>query len=69
MEAADEMSAVFFLWPFAYSFVPLPSSKVLSLDNTKQKKMYLFCIVLAYSYLCLHETSTSKEESGSALPD
>ena len=27
-------------------------SKVLSLDNKNKKNVFLFCIVLAYSYLC-----------------
>ena len=34
----------------AYSYFEL-RSKVLSLDN-KNKNTFLFCIVLAYSYLC-----------------
>ena len=38
-------------WYFSQFFVILTSSKVLSLDN-KNKKPFLFCIVLAYSYLC-----------------
>ena len=40
------------LWGFAhfFSYIEL-RSKVLSLDN-KNKNTFLFCIVLAYSYLC-----------------
>ena len=42
-----------FICFFARLFVPLTSSKVLLLDNIKtKKKRFLFCIVLAYSYLC-----------------
>jgi len=43
---------VAFICFFARLFVPLTSSKVLLLDNKNKKKCFLFCIVLAYSYLC-----------------
>ena len=40
-----------FLLQSAHLFVPLASSKVLSLKNEKKSK-HSFCISLTYSYLC-----------------
>ena len=41
-------------------FVPFVSQNVLSLDN-KNKNKFLFCIVLAYSYLCSRLFETMKK--------
>ena len=49
-----------FLWHFARFALPLTYGRRYFRSTIKTKKVFLFCIVLTYSYLCRREREKKK---------